>query len=70
MPFSGEWPDLAAAAADMQTATVLAHGHRLGIAAAAILIVDSTVSGERIGDEDLEEVAKRAGRLASGVLSP
>jgi hypothetical protein len=54
----------------MQTATVLARGRALGVAVAAILIVESTADGERIADEDLEAAAKRAGRAAASVLSP
>jgi uridine phosphorylase len=59
-----------AIAADMQTATVLARGRALGVAAAAILIVETTAGGEQIADRDLEDAAKRAGRAAVSVLSP
>jgi uridine phosphorylase len=57
-------------AADMQTATVLARGSDLGVAVAAILIVETTAGGEHIADQDLEDGAKRAGRAAVGILSP
>jgi uridine phosphorylase len=57
-------------AADMQTATVLASGARLGIAVAAVLIVETTVAGERIEDDELERAAKRAGWAAAAALSP
>jgi uridine phosphorylase len=57
-------------AADMQTATVLARGRDLGVAVAAILIVETAAGGEHIADEDLEDAAKRAGRAAAGILSP
>jgi purine-nucleoside phosphorylase len=57
------------AAADMQTATVLARGRSLGIAVAAVLIVERAVGGERIGDEALEGAARRAGQAAADVLS-
>jgi hypothetical protein len=54
----------------MQTATVLARGRDLGIAVAAILIVETAAGGEQIADEKLEEAAKRAGRAAADILSP
>ncbi len=56
------------AAADMQTVAVLAKGRALGIAAAAVLIVDDAAAGERMEGEDLEAVAKRGGRAASKAL--
>jgi uridine phosphorylase len=58
-----------AAAADMQTATLLARGRELGAAVAAVLIVAELGSGERIGDEEGEQAAKRAGRAATAILS-
>lgn len=59
-----------AAAADMQTAPLLARAHSLGIAAAALLIVaEITGTDERLEKETLEEAEKRAGRLASCPLS-
>ena len=58
-----------AAARDLQTAALLAVAARLGIAAAALLVVAETAAGERIGDEQLEEAAKRAGRAAATALS-
>jgi uridine phosphorylase len=57
-----ELPDTVAAA-DMQTAALLARATQLGIAAAAILIVDDA------GDETLEAAAKRAGNAAAKALS-
>lgn len=59
-----------AIAADMQTATVLARGRALGVAVAAILIVETAAGGEQIADEDLEAAAKRGGRAAASALSP
>jgi uridine phosphorylase len=59
-------PDVAAA--DMQTVAVLARGRELGIVAAAVLIV-SEAGNERLGDEELESAAKRAGRAAARALS-
>jgi uridine phosphorylase len=56
-------------ATDMQTATVLTRGRALGIAAAAVLIVEETAAGERIADEALEDAARRAGGAAATVLS-
>lgn len=58
------------AVADMQTATVLACGRALGIAAAAVLIVATTASGARVEDEALALAAKRAGSAAATALSP
>lgn len=57
-----------AAVADMQTVAVLARGRELGVAAAAVLIVDE-VGGDRLADEDLEAVAKQAGIVAAEALS-
>ena len=56
-------------AVDMQTATVFARAAALGIAAAAVLIVEETAGGARIGDEGLEAAAKRAGRGAAAALT-
>jgi uridine phosphorylase len=56
------------AAADMQTATVLARGRGLGIAVAAVLVVERSASGERLADEALEDGAKRAGHAAARVF--
>ena len=55
-------------ATDMQTATVLSCAHDLGIAAAAILIVEERVGGERIADSALEAAAKHAGIAVAGIL--
>lgn len=58
------------AAADMQTAPLLARARSLGIAAAAILIVaEKSGSGKGLEKEALELVEKRAGRVASTALS-
>jgi uridine phosphorylase len=56
-------------AADLQTATVLSRCRALGIAAAGVLIVEESASGERIGDGALEQAAKRAGVATVAVLS-
>jgi len=50
--------------ADMQTAALFASGRSLGVALAAVLVVSETAGGERIGDEALEDAAKRAGAAA------
>jgi uridine phosphorylase len=67
---AGEIGELAGtvAAADMQTATLLARAAQLGIAAAAVLIV-SEVEGKRLDGATLEAVAKRAGNAAAKGLS-
>jgi uridine phosphorylase len=58
------------AAADMQTAPLLARALSLGIEAAAILIVTATVGDDRTLEKDaLEPAEKRAGRAVSAVLS-
>jgi len=58
------------AAADMQTAAILARGPQLGIATAAVLIVtEPGASSGQAAEEVLENAAKRAGRAASSVLS-
>jgi len=58
------------AAADMQTAALLARGPELGIATAAVLVVtDNGLAAPRLSDEALEAAAKLAGRAASGALS-
>jgi purine-nucleoside phosphorylase len=57
-----------AVAADMQTVAVLARGRELGIATAAILIVNEA-GDERLDDEGLEAAAKLAGRMAAIGLS-
>jgi purine-nucleoside phosphorylase len=57
-----------AVAADMQTATVFAQARKLGIAAAAILIVSETDDGI-IDDEDLDAAARRGGQAAMKGLS-
>jgi uridine phosphorylase len=58
----------AAVAADMQTVAVLARARWLGMAAAALLIV-SEAGVEHLPDEELDEIAKQAGRLAAKALS-
>lgn len=62
-------PPAGVAATDMQTATLLSRGRELGIAVAAVLIVERSARGERIGDEALEASAKLAGAAAQDVLS-
>jgi uridine phosphorylase len=58
------------AAADMQTAPLLAQARSLSIAAAAVLIVAELAGAEaRLEKEQLEEAEKQAGRIASRVLS-
>jgi uridine phosphorylase len=57
------------AAADMQTAALLARARSLRIEAAALLIVAETVAGELLDEERLERVEKDAGRAVASVLS-
>jgi uridine phosphorylase len=56
-------------AADMQTVAILAKGRALGIAAAAVLIVAETPSGETLPGDQLETAAKLVGRAVSFVFS-
>jgi len=56
--------------ADMQTAPLLACARSLGIRAAALLIVmEIAATDERLEKAGLEEAEKRAGWIASGLLS-
>jgi uridine phosphorylase len=64
-----ESPASGADLADMQTAALLAAGSRLGVAVAALLIVSERSGSGRLPDEDLEATAKRAGKVASALLS-
>jgi len=57
-------------AADMQTAPLLARAAALGIEVGALLIVAESSAGRHIESEELERAEKRAGLLASTVLSP
>jgi uridine phosphorylase len=59
MPSSSEIP-AGTMAADMQTVAIFTRSHALGIAAAAVLIVDDT---------ELDDAAKRAGSAATEALS-
>lgn len=61
-------PVTAGAAADMQTAALFSRGRDLGVAVAAVLIVTETATGERLGDEELEAVAKHSGAAAAASL--
>jgi uridine phosphorylase len=56
--------------ADMQTAALLAGAARLGVPAAAVLIVSECSDAGQLRDEGLEAAAKRAGTVAAAVLSP
>lgn len=58
-----------AGGADMQTLAVLARGRELEIAVAAVLIVAELEGEERLGDEELESAAVRAGKAAATALS-
>jgi len=59
----------AAEVADMQTAALFATGSEFEIAVAALLIVSQTRDGKVLGDEELEEAAKRAGTAAANLLA-
>ena len=68
-PPGDQTPPPGAAAADMQTASLLASARLLGIDAAAILIVTEKAGGAHLEREQLETFEKRAGLAASAVLS-
>jgi uridine phosphorylase len=63
-----ERPSVLAEAADMQTAALLGAATRLGVAAAAVLIVSERSDAGQLQDEALEEAAKRAGTAAADLL--
>lgn len=66
----GEQAPPGIAAADMQTAPLLAHARSLGIEAAAILIAAEITAGEKALEKDTLELAeKRAGGAAVAALS-
>ncbi|HVO54489.1 MAG TPA: hypothetical protein VMT37_08760 [Solirubrobacterales bacterium] len=65
----GAAPAGAGEIADMQTATLLARAGDLGLSLAAVLIVAASASGERLGEEQEVDAAKRAGNAAATVLS-
>jgi uridine phosphorylase len=69
LPGDDPTPSAPAAAADMQTLAVLARSRELGIAAAALLIVNEGSGEKVVPDEILETLAKRCGRAAARVLS-
>jgi uridine phosphorylase len=69
MPADGSVSAIEAAAADMQTAAVLARGPQLGIATAAILVVtEAATSSDRLSDEALEGAARRGGKAAAAAF--
>lgn len=58
-----------AIARDLQTAATLAMGRRLAIPTAALLIVAEDGSGHRLGEEDLWDLFRSAGRAVLGRLA-
>jgi uridine phosphorylase len=61
-------PSTLAEVVDMQTAALLATGTELGVAVAALLIVSDRSDSGQLEDEELEAIAKSAGRAAADVL--
>jgi uridine phosphorylase len=55
--------------ADLQTAALFSAAADLGVQVGALLIVSEDAGGEQIADEELEDAAKRAGRIAADALS-
>jgi len=62
-------PSVLTDAADMQTASLLATAAEREVGLAALLIVSEKSDSGQLRDEDLEEVAKRAGFAAASLLS-
>jgi uridine phosphorylase len=58
-----------AVAADLQTATLFALSRELEIELAALLVVAETAAGDLLDGERLEQLERRAGRIASSSLS-
>lgn len=65
----GREDDLQVAAADMQTAPLLASAHSHEVRVAALLIVAELAAGGTLDKDDLEQAERRAGRFARSVLS-
>lgn len=63
-------PSVLADVADMQTAGLLASAAEHGVATAALLVVSEKSDSGQLRDEDLEEAAKQAGKVAARLLSP
>lgn len=61
-------PVAAGDAADMQTAALLGRAATLGLAAAAVLVVTESASGDRLGDDAEQAAATRAGAAAAAAL--
>jgi uridine phosphorylase len=64
-----ELPSPLVEVADMQTAALLQAGAEEEVAVATVLIVTERSDAERLRDEELEALAKRAGTAAAAVLS-
>ena len=65
----GPTPPPEADGVDLQTAAVLAMGRELGIATAALLVVERTGDDEPLADEDLAGPVRTAGERAASVFS-
>ena len=66
------WREAGAAVVEMEAATVLALGEKLGLSAACLLVVSDVFndgSRERIADEPLAEAAAKMGRAAAAALA-
>jgi uridine phosphorylase len=61
-------PSPLADAADMQTAALFATAAELGVAIAALLVVTERSDSGQLPDEELEALAKQAGRAAAAAL--
>jgi uridine phosphorylase len=58
-----------AAAEDLQTAALLAVSADLDVLMGALLVVGEDTEGSRLGEDEMAEAARRAGRLAAAALS-
>ena len=65
----GPAPAAGASARDLQTAAMLAFSRRIGIAAAAVLVVSGDESGETLTESELEETFTETGRKIVAALA-
>jgi uridine phosphorylase len=61
-------PSTLAEVADMQTSALLGTAAELGVAVATLLVVSERSDAGQLSDEELEAIAKKAGRAAAAVL--
>ncbi len=67
--YDSEPGETTAPAYDLQTAALIAVGEELGLGLGAILVVARNSDGVFIRPDELDDAAKRAGRIAAAALS-